>query len=137
MTTITADSDDRASLLGHDRRFFDALVAADTAALGDLLHDDFVIVAVNDGAVATAADLLGAVSSGDLRFPAVRSFPEEAVVRRVGDVGIVVGRTEMSFTGDDGTAFTAGSRYTHVFAADPAGGWRLLSAQGTEIRPAP
>ncbi|GAB2445599.1 hypothetical protein GCM10027187_08830 [Streptosporangium sandarakinum] len=135
--TITTDSGDRASLLDHDRRFFDALVAADTAALGGLLRDDFVIVAVNDGAVATAADLLGAVSSGELRFPAVRSFPEEAVVRRVGDVGIVVGRTEMSFTGDDGTAFTAGSRYTHVFAADPAGGWRLVSAQGTEIRPAP
>ncbi|MGV9595114.1 YybH family protein [Streptosporangium sandarakinum] len=135
--TTTANSDDRASLLGHDRRFFDALVAADAAALGDLLHDDFVIVAVNDGTVATAADLLGAVSSGDLRFPAVRPFPEEAVVRRVGDVGIVIGRTEMSFTGDDGTAFTAGSRYTHVFAADPAGGWRLVSAQGTEIKPAP
>ncbi|MEU9832054.1 nuclear transport factor 2 family protein [Streptosporangium sp. NPDC048047] len=135
--TITATPGDRASLLDHDRRFFDALVAADTAELGDLLAGDFVIVAVNDGAVATAADLLGAMSSGDLRFPAVRSFPEEAVVRRVGDVGIVVGRTEMSFTGDDGTAFTAGSRYTHVFAADPAGGWRLVSAQGTEIKPAP
>ena len=93
------------------------------------------MVAINNGATATRADLLGLVSSGTLRFPAVRSFPDEAVVRRIGDVGIVVGRTSMNFTNADGTVFTAGSRYTHVFASDPRAGWRLVSAQGTEIKP--
>lgn len=72
-----------------------------------------------------------------VRFPAVRSFPDEAVVRRVGDVGIVVGRSNMNFTTVDGTAFTAASRYTHVFASTSDAGWRFLSAQGTEIRSAP
>ncbi|WP_433243341.1 YybH family protein [Streptosporangium sp. CA-135522] len=133
--TVTAGPDDRALLLDHDRRFFDALMAADVAGLDSLLADDFVLVAVNDGAIATRADLLDLVSSGTLRFPAVESFPDEAVVRRIGDVGVVVGRTGMSFTGADGTAFTSGSRYTHVFAADSGTGWRLLSAQGTEIKP--
>jgi hypothetical protein len=39
----------------------------------------------------------------------------------------------MTFTGSDGTEFSAGSRYTHVYSrAD--GSWRLVSAQGTEIR---
>ncbi len=133
--TILATPEDRALLLDHDRSFFDALVAADAARLDDLLADDFVLVAVNDGSTVTRADLLGLVAAGTLRFPAVRSFPDEAVVRRVGDVGIVVGRTAMSFTDADGTAFTAGSRYTHVFATGPGAGWRLLSAQGTEIKP--
>jgi len=45
----------------------------------------------------------------------------------------VVGRTDMNFAGSDGTSLTAGSRYTHVFAADPAAGWRPVSAQGTRI----
>jgi ketosteroid isomerase-like protein len=133
MTTL-ANPDDRASLLDQDQRFFDALVAGDDAGLNELLADDFILVSVNDGAAVTKADLLAVVSSGAVRFPAVQSFHDEAVVRRVGDVGIVVGRTGMSFTDADGTAFTAGSRYTHVFAAEPGGGWRLLSAQGTEIR---
>ncbi|WP_214409577.1 YybH family protein [Sphaerisporangium fuscum] len=133
MTTATADV--RATLLDHDRRFFDALVAGDAAALGDLLADDFVLVAVGDGAVAGKADLLGLVASGDLSFPEVESFPDEAVVRLFGEVGIVVGRTAMNFTGPDGEAFAAGSRYTHVFAPCSNGSWRLVSAQGTEIKP--
>src|SRR3954465_12879260 len=107
--TILTGPDDRTLLLDHDRRFFDALVAADVARLDDLLADDFIMVAIDNGAVATRADLLGLMSSGTLRFPAVRSFPDEAVVRRVGDVGIVVGRTSMNFTDVDGTVFTAGS----------------------------
>ncbi|MEV4255214.1 nuclear transport factor 2 family protein [Spirillospora sp. NPDC049652] len=131
MTTI-ANPDDRATLLAHDQRFFDALVAADTARLDDLLADDFILVAVNDGAAVTKADLLGAIDAG-LRFPAIESHHAEAVVRRVADVAIVVGRTSMNFTGAEGASFTSASRYTHVFAFDTATGWRLLSAQGTQI----
>ena len=129
-----ANVQDRASLLDHDRRFFDALVARDTAGLQGLLADDFILVSISDGAAVTRSDLLQALSSGILKFPAIQSFPDEALVRRVGDVGIVVGRTEINFTSEDGTTFASGSRYTHVFAADPRAGWLLLSAQGTEIR---
>ncbi|MEV4375616.1 nuclear transport factor 2 family protein [Streptosporangium sp. NPDC049644] len=133
MNTL-ATPDDRASLLDHDRRFFDALVAGDAARLSELLADDFILVSVNDGAAVPGSVLLDAVSSGAVRFPAVQSFPDEAVVRRIGDVGIVVGRTGMNFTNPDGSTFTGGSRYTHVFVAGSGTGWRLVSAQGTEIR---
>ncbi|MGW5931709.1 YybH family protein [Streptomyces anulatus] len=129
----TADLGDRAALVEHDQRFFNALVSADTACLGELLADDFILVSIEDGSVVPRLALLAAVSSGIVTFPAVESFPEEAVVRRHGDVGIVVGRTNMNFASSDGTTFTAGSRYTHVFTADSAAGWRLVSAQGTRI----
>jgi ketosteroid isomerase-like protein len=129
-----ADDHDRTGLLDHDRRFFDALVAGDAARLEGLLTDDFVMVSINDGSTVTKIDLLDALSSGTVRFPAIESFPREALVRRIGDVGIVVGRTGMNFTSPDGTTFTAGSRYTHVFTAEPNAGWRLVSAQGTEIK---
>ncbi len=131
--THLAAPDDRAALVECDQRFFDALVAADTARLAELLADGFLLVAVNDGAVVDRAALLDAVAGGAVRFPAVRPFPDEAVVRRIGEVGVVVGRTAMNFTGDDGSTFTAGSRYTHVFARDAGAGWRLVSAQGTQI----
>ncbi|MEV0534911.1 nuclear transport factor 2 family protein [Kitasatospora sp. NPDC050463] len=129
----TTEPGDRAALVEHDRRFFDALVGADTVRLGELLADDFILVGVEDGSVVPRSALLAAVSSGAVTFPAIESFPQEAVVRRIGDVGIVVGRTSMNFVDSAGTAFAAGSRYTHVFAADSTAGWRLVSAQGTRI----
>jgi ketosteroid isomerase-like protein len=133
MSTI-ANPDDRTTLLDRDQRFFDALVAGDTTTLGELLAEDFILVSISDGAAVTRSDLLGAVSSGAVRFPAVRSFHDEAIVRRIGETGIVVGRTGMEFTDADGATFTAGSRYTHVFIHAPEAGWRLVSAQGTEIK---
>jgi ketosteroid isomerase-like protein len=131
--TIVTHVEDRDALLEQDQRFFDDLVAADAARLEELLTEDFVLVAVNDGSTVTRADLLEAITSGGLRFPAIQPHHAEAIVRRFGDVGIVVGRTSMSFTGPDGTDVTTGSRYTHVFTQDGTAGWRLVSAQGTPI----
>lgn len=125
---------DRVALLQRDQSFFDALMASDLAALEELLADDFVLVGVEDGAVADRRIVLDLMASGSLRFPRIESFPDEAIVRVIGTVGIVVGRTGMSFTNPDGATFTAGSRYTHVYAADAVGTWRLVSAQGTTIK---
>jgi len=111
------------SPLDLDEQFFTALTSSDTAALERLLHPDFLIVAVHDGSVATRAELLDAVRSGAVAFPAITAARDEAVVREYGEVAIVVGRTAMEFTG-----FAAGSRYTHVWT-----GGRLVTAQGTPI----
>ena len=73
------------------------------------------------------------IGSGQVEFAEIRSYPDEAVVRRFGDVVVVVGRTRMSFTMPDATTVTVGSRYTHVFDALPDGRWQLASAQGTQI----
>ncbi|WP_163505946.1 nuclear transport factor 2 family protein [Fodinicola acaciae] len=121
---------DRDALLDTDRRFFAALTAGDSAALDSLLTDDFLLVAVSGGGVVDRTTLLTAVTTGALTFPAIKAFPEQAVVRRVGPVGIVVGRTAMTF--DAGSTTAVQSRYTHVFRTGPDG-WQLMSAQGTEI----
>ncbi|MDX3103503.1 hypothetical protein [Nonomuraea angiospora] len=44
-------------------------------------------------------------------------------------------RTGMNVVNADGTAVNAGSRYTHVYATDSSGIWRLASARGAAIRP--
>jgi ketosteroid isomerase-like protein len=122
----------RSALLAADQRFFDALTAADHDALDAMLAEDFLIVDINSGSIGTRAQLLALIRSGELVFPAVRAFPEESIVRTVGETGIVVGRTRMHFTGPDDTSFHADSRYTHVYAAQ-GDDWQLLSAQGTQI----
>ncbi|WP_433136789.1 hypothetical protein ACQPZ8_32260 [Actinomadura nitritigenes] len=89
---------------------------------------------VEDGAVADKVALVTLITSGALRFPAIDSFPGGAIVRWVGDVGVVVSRTSMTFDNPEGTTFSADIRYTHILAADASGIWRLLSAQGTAIK---
>src|SRR2546429_9021327 len=89
-----------------DQDFFDVLTAGDAGRLGELLTDDFLIVDINSGSVATKADLVGAVTSGALTFPAIEAFPAEAVVRRYGDVAIIVGRPGTNLTTNPGAAVT-------------------------------
>jgi ketosteroid isomerase-like protein len=78
----------------------------------------------------TLVDLVG---SRQLRFEAVERL--DARVRFYGEAAVVTGQTRMRGRFGDQT-FGAHSRYTHVYVrTGPA--WRLASAQGTPIAPAP
>jgi ketosteroid isomerase-like protein len=128
------DIDDRASVIGHDERFFNALTAADTIGLSDLVSEDFILIGVNDGSPVTKSQLIETVGAGFVRFLRIESFPDEAIVRRAGaGAAIVIGRTRMTLSIAGGDAITVNSRYTHVFTA-AGNGWQLSSAQGTEIK---
>ena len=83
----------------------------------------FVIIDVLSGQVARREDLLGAISSGQLRFTEVTRYAEERSVRLRDPAAVVAGRTQMvmRYQGDE---VTAHSRYTHVYTRD-SGRWRL------------
>ena len=119
-------------VLACDESFFTALLAADHELLGTILADDFLIIDVLSGQVARREELLGAISSGQLRFAEVKQYAEERSFRLRGPVAVVAGRTRMvlSYRGDE---VAAHSRYTHVFACD-SGRWHLMSAQGTPVQ---
>ena len=116
--------------LATEDAFFKALVEGNVEALRRLLADDFVIVDVMRGAEVGRSAFLEPIAAGQLRFTTLDVV--ERHVRRYGEVAVVVGRTAMQgqFGGEP---FGAASRYTHVFARDKAGGWQLVSAQGTQI----
>ena len=123
---------DTREVVACDESFFAALLDADHDLLGTILADDFVIVDVLSGQVARREELLGAISSGQLRFTEVTRYAEERSVRLRASAAVVAGRTQMvmRYQGDE---VTAQSRYTHVYTRD-SGRWRLLSAQGTPTR---
>ncbi|HEY2674413.1 MAG TPA: nuclear transport factor 2 family protein [Rugosimonospora sp.] len=126
---------DVAGVLGAESRFFDALVGADGGALGGLLHNDFILVDVMGGSVIPKTDLVGLVGSRRLEFEAIGADGEEPVVRFFGATAVVTGRTRMAGR-FDGAAFTARSRYSHVFVTDPVRygeEWTLVNAQGTRV----
>src|SRR6266487_634702 len=116
-------------VLACDESFFNALLAADHDLLGTILADDFLIVDVISGQVTRREELLGAISSGQVRFAAVSRHAEERSVRHRDSAAVVVGRTRMvmRYQGDE---VTVKSRYTHVHGRE-SGRWHLMSAQGT------
>jgi len=119
-----------AEIRSLDRAFFDALLAADAAALRELVTDDFVIVDVGSGNVTPGSAFADAVGAKVVTFESIEAG--ESAVRRYGTAAIVVGSTRMAFRfGPD--RIEVHSRYTHVAVQD-RGRWRLASAQGTPIR---
>jgi uncharacterized protein (TIGR02246 family) len=116
-----------------DEALFAALLDRDLTALERIFAEDFLIVDVAGGDVHSRGAFLGALDSGAVTFRRIRAFPGEAAIRFAGpEVGIVVGRTEMSIGSPDAASIEVSSRYTHVFRRED-GEWRLLSAQGTSI----
>jgi ketosteroid isomerase-like protein len=116
-----------------DKQFFAALIAGDAQALDHILTDDFILIDVMSGSEITKPAFLAFIGSGQIKFESIE--PAENCVRLYQTTAIVTGRTQMQ--GRLGEAlFAASGRYTHVFV-DQRGEWRLATAQGTQISPAP
>ena len=119
--------------LSLDRQFFTALVDADTAALGGILSDDFILIDVNSGSEIAKPDLLTALGLEHVTFDSIE--PAEQRARRYQATIVITGRTRMKGRLGD-APFAASSRYTHVYV-EQQGEWRLVAAQGTLIPPSP
>ncbi len=119
--------------LAIDKQFFAALIAGDAQALDHILTDDFILIDVMSGSEITKPAFVAFIGSGQINFESIE--PAENRVRFYSTTAIITGRSQMK--GQLGDApFAASSRYTHVFV-DQRGEWRLATAQGTQISPAP
>jgi ketosteroid isomerase-like protein len=114
-----------------DRAFFAALIAANLNSLDALLTDDFLLIDVLNGSEITKPMLLAAVGSSQVKFDAIE-WVEGRTRMYAASTAVVTGRTELRGRVGE-AAFTASSRYTHVFVVQD-GQWMLASAQGTQIR---
>ena len=123
--------DTRLDTLATERAFFSALISANLESLDSLLADDFILIDVLNGSEITKPMLLAALGSSQVKFDSIE--PVESRVRAYATtMAVIAGRTELRGRVGE-AAFTASSRYTHVFVMQ-AGGWVLASAQGTQIR---
>jgi ketosteroid isomerase-like protein len=117
--------------LAADRAFFAALISANLDAIDSLLTDDFLLIDVISGSEITKPMLLAALGSSQAKFDAIEPIESRLRIYAT-DTAVVTGRTELRGRVGE-AAFTASSRYTHVFVMQD-GGWVLASAQGTQIR---
>jgi hypothetical protein len=109
-------------VLACDESFFAALLAADHELLGTILANDFLIIDVLTGQVARREELLGAISSGQLRFAEVTQHAEERSVRLRDSAAVVTGRTRMvmCYQGDEVTRKAGTPMSMRATAADGA-----------------
>lgn len=112
---------DDPEIVALEARLRVAQLAADVAALDELISDDLLFTGP-DGRLATKADDLAAHRSGRLRIR--EHEPIELRVRRVGaDVAIVALSTRMAAE-VDGTVVRGVFRYTRIWAREH-GAWRV------------
>ena len=121
---------DQLGPLAADREFFAALSRGIIEDLDRVIADDFILIEVMGGSEISKSSLLATIQSGQLKFGPIE--PADVRVRVYQTTAVITGRTEMR--GQFGeTPFATKSRYTHVYV-EQQGRWRLVAAQGTEIR---
>ncbi len=82
---------DTREVVACDEAFFAALLGAGHDLPGTMLAGYFLIVDVLRGQVARREDLLGAISSGQLRFTGVARYAGERSVRLRAPAAVVAG----------------------------------------------
>lgn len=105
-----------------------ALIAADTTALGRITAEEFVEISLV-GQLRTRADNLRDVASGVLRLTSVRH--DSLVVSVYGDVALLRGIAESSGT-YRGMPFAGRVRYTRTFVRRN-GRWQAVAMQHTPM----
>jgi ketosteroid isomerase-like protein len=113
-----------------ERRWREAWLAADAAAMERLYADDYIAIP-NIGTVSTRAEILADVRRGVFRYS--RMEHSEMTVRIYDVTAVVVGRT--SNEGRRGDRDVSGDfRYTRIYVKR-SGHWRAVLAQYTRVAP--
>ena len=110
----------------------DALVQGNTAAMDSLLADDFMAITPS-GTLQTKEQTLASLRSGQLHITAI-NFSDRKV-RFYGTTALVTSLAEVTGTNAEGD-ITGDYRYTHVYARDAKGKWKIVSFEASRIREA-
>lgn len=110
----------------------DALVQGNTAAMDSLLADDFMAITPS-GTLQTKEQTLASLRSGQLHITAM--IFSDRKVRFYGTTALVTSLAEVSGTNAEGD-ITGDYRYTHVYARDAKGKWKIVSFEASRIREA-
>jgi len=118
----------KAAVLRADETRLYAMLAADTAALDDLLAPDCVYVHSN-GLTQTKAQFLAALKAGQIKYTALR-YVAPPQVRLYGEAAVLQATAQIEVTGPDGKTLKPTLVVTAVYAM-VNDRWQLASYQST------
>ena len=107
-----------------------AVLKANVATMETLLGDDYVGITAT-GTIETKEKALANMRAGVLRFTSIKL--SERKLRFYGTTALVTSRAEVAGT-NASRDFSGNYRYTHVYARDALGKWKIVSFEASRIR---
>ena len=107
-----------------------AVLKANVAAMETLLGDDYMGITAT-GTLETKEKALANMRAGVTRFSSIEL--SERKLRFYGTTALVTSRAEVAGTNAN-RDFSGSYRYTHVYARDTQGKWKIVSFEASRIR---
>jgi ketosteroid isomerase-like protein len=130
--TLASVEQDRATVAALDTKYQEAVKRNDAATMGQILHEDFILV-LGTGKTATRADLLNEARGGKIQYEKQDEDPGTQIVRMYGDTAIVTARLWLKYT-YEGKAFERRLWFSDTYVRTPQG-WRYAFGQASLALP--
>jgi ketosteroid isomerase-like protein len=130
---MASAEEDRATVAALDTRYQEAVKRNDAETMGQILHDDFILV-LGNGRTATRADLLKEARARKIQYEAQDEDAGTQTVRMYGDTAIVTARLWLKYT-YEGKAFERRLWFSDTYVRTPKG-WRYVFGQASLPLPA-
>jgi ketosteroid isomerase-like protein len=130
---LASAEQDRATVAALDTKYQAAVQRNDAETMGQILHDDFILV-LGSGKTATRADLLKEAREGKIQYEQQVEDPGTQTVRMYGDTAIVTARLWLKYT-YEGKAFERRLWFSDTYVRTPQG-WRYVFGQASLPLPA-
>lgn len=107
-----------------------AVLKGNVSVMDGLLADDYMAITAS-GTLETKEKALANVRAGVMHFTSIEL--SERKLRFYGTTALVTSRAEVTGTSAN-RDFSGSYRYTHVYARDAQGKWRIVSFEASRIR---
>ena len=124
---------DRATVAALDTKYQEAVKRNDAETMGQILHEDFVLV-LGNGRTATRVDLLSEARKGTIQYERQDEDPGTQTVRMYGDTAIVTARLWLKYVAE-GKSFERRLWFSDTYVRTPKG-WRYVFGQASLSLPA-
>jgi ketosteroid isomerase-like protein len=126
--TLASPEEDRAAVAALDTKYQQAVERNDAETMGQILHEDFVLV-LGSGKTATRADLLQEARGGKIQYERQVEDPGTQTVRMYGDTAIVTAKLWLKYT-YEGKAYERRLWFSDTYIRTPKG-WRYVFGQAS------
>jgi ketosteroid isomerase-like protein len=107
-----------------------AILSGNVTALGALLADDCISITPS-GTLHSKEDTLAGLRAGQIHLTVLELSDRK--VRFYGAMAVVTSRADVQGMNSEGN-LASSYRYTHVYARDPHGSWKIVNIEASRIR---
>ena len=131
--SVATPEEDRATIAAIDTKYQEAVKRNDAETMGQILHENFVLV-LGTGKTYSRADLLESARSQHIQYERQDEDPGTQTVRMYGDTAIVTARLWLKYV-SEGKAAERRLWFSDTYVRTPQG-WRYVFGQASIALPA-